>query len=138
MREPSDDQAVPEPVIELVSFVAQTKAALRATTSASFSAFESVTFGEAVPVYFFDLHRGGEVAEDVEGQDLPDLHSAERVARRGVIELIYDSLRRGVSPLGWSFGVRDGDGRIALVLPFDDVFRQPRAGPAPQRATRGD
>ena len=78
-----------------------------------------------MPVYFFDLHRGDEIAEDAEGQDLPDLRSVERVARRSVIELIYENLRRGVSPLGWSFGVRDRDGRPALMLPFEDVLKQP-------------
>jgi hypothetical protein len=76
-------------------------------------------------VYYFDLHRHGEIAEDVEGQDLPDLNSVEHVARRGVIELIYENLRRGISPLGWSFGVRDREGRTALTLRFEDVFERP-------------
>ena len=93
---------------------------------------KSATLGVGVAVYFFDLHHGGEIVEDTEGQDLPDLRSVEQVARKGVIELIYDNLRRGVSPLGWSFGVRDREGRIALLLRFEDVFRQPRAGPAAQ------
>ena len=82
----------------------------------------------AVAVYFFDLHHGGQIVEDTEGQDLPDLRSVEQVARKGVIELIYDNLRRGVSPLGWSFGVRDGEGRTALLLRFEDVLRHPAGG----------
>jgi hypothetical protein len=87
-----------------------------------------------VPVYYFDLHHAGEIAEDSEGQELPDLHSAEHVARQGVIELIYENLRRGVSPLGWSFGVRDRDGRMALMLRFEDVLKQPRASPVVRQA----
>jgi len=85
-------------------------------------------------VYFFDLHRGEEIVVDTEGHDLPDLQSVEQVARGGVVELIYDSLRQGVSPLGWSYTVRDREGRTVLVLRFEDVFRQPGAGPAAQTA----
>ena len=75
--------------------------------------------------YHFDIHTDKEVYEDFYGENLPNLDSAESVARRSIAEIIAEQLHGKSSPVDWSMHIRDGEGRTILSLAFIDVLKSP-------------
>jgi hypothetical protein len=77
----------------------------------------------AMPRYFFDMHDGGPVLVDEEGQELDGLQAAQREALSGLADLARDVvLKAERESMGVS--VRDEAGRIVyratLSLQLED------------------
>jgi len=75
--------------------------------------------------YHLDIHKGEDVIEDWEGDKFADLESADRAARKSIVELISELLRCKISTVDWSIRIRDGEGRTIRTLAFIDILKSP-------------
>ena len=81
-----------------------------------------------MPLYFFDLHNDMD-APDAEGQDLSDLHAAERQALREARQMIAASVtEQGKIELRHNIQVRDESGATVHWVEFEDAVSVQRGG----------
>ena len=79
--------------------------------------------------FYLHIRNGAGYAEDLEGQDLPDLDAARDQAIEGVRSVLSDEARHGVLDLSGSIEIADGDGKVVLIVPFRDAVRLTLGGP---------
>jgi hypothetical protein len=77
-----------------------------------------------MPYYFFHVREGADVSRDGEGQELPDLASAEAEAVNAIRELIGERLLHGGEIDGRQIEIADEHGRVLAVVRSCDVIFQ--------------
>ena len=75
-----------------------------------------------MPTFFFHLRDGGELIEDPDGSDLPDLDAARAEAIAGAREAVAEGVRAGKPVLGRSVEIADGAGRVLATVTARDVL----------------
>ena len=77
-----------------------------------------------VPMPRYRLHVSNSfgLAEDKEGQALPDLDAARDEAVRGIRSLLADELKSGKVDLRGRVDVVDDADRLLITVPFDEAF----------------
>ena len=73
-----------------------------------------------MPRYFFHVY-DDDVAQDDEGQELPNVAAARLVAIRGARDLIAEQVRHGHFVLSHWIDVSDDQGDKVLTVTFRDV-----------------
>jgi hypothetical protein len=86
--------------------------------------------------YYFHLTRGGQLVEDLEGEELPDLDSAHKKALICARELLSEAIRSGAGSPADAFVVQDQDGEQRLFVPLTEALPPWLSGQA--RALRVD
>ena len=74
-----------------------------------------------MPLFFFDVIKGTGLAEDDEGQDLPDLPAARAVAIEGARSIIREDICLGFIDLSGRVEVRGADRQLLLSIRFRDA-----------------
>ena len=75
-----------------------------------------------MPHYRLHISNSTGVAEDREGQALPDLDAAREEALRGIRSLLADELKDGKVDLRGKVDVVDDADRILMTVPFEESF----------------
>ena len=73
-----------------------------------------------MPRYFFHLYNDV-VAEDEEGQDLPDLAAAREYALRNIRDLMTEEVMKGRLILRHRIEIADEQGKRVLTVPFSEA-----------------
>jgi hypothetical protein len=76
-----------------------------------------------MPRFFFHIRAAGEIAEDTDGAELPDIAAANDEAVLAARELLADMLRRGEVVDGQEFVICDELGHEIATVPFRSVIR---------------
>jgi hypothetical protein len=71
-----------------------------------------------MPTFFFHLREDGDLIEDPEGSDLPDLEAARTEAAMAACDMVAERLKAGGPPYTGEFEVRDEAGRLLATVPF--------------------
>lgn len=74
-----------------------------------------------MPQYHLHLHRCGTFYPDEEGQSLPNLDSARRLAIVDAREIMAEEMRSGQLCLGCRIEIADATGQVLDVIPFKDA-----------------
>jgi hypothetical protein len=77
--------------------------------------------GFFVPRYFFHVHDYSGLVMDEEGQSLPDLGVARRMAVQSARCIMAEDVRQGCLDRRGRIEVADVDGTVALIIAFHDV-----------------
>jgi hypothetical protein len=78
-----------------------------------------------MPYYFFHVREGADLSHDGEGQELPDLESAQTEAVNAIRELIGERLLHGGEIDGRHIEIADKKGRVlAIVRSCDVIFQE--------------
>ena len=75
-----------------------------------------------MPRYRLNVINSVGIAEDLEGQVLPDLAAARDEAVRGIRSLLADELKDGTINLAGKVDVVDEGGHVLVTVPFDEAF----------------
>jgi hypothetical protein len=73
-----------------------------------------------MPRYYFHLYNDV-VAEDEEGQDLPDLAAAREYALRNIRDLMTEEVMKGRLILRHRIEIADEQGKRVLTVPFSEA-----------------
>jgi hypothetical protein len=77
--------------------------------------------GDVMTRFFFDFRKGAEQVADTEGTELADVEEAYLEAFKAAQEMWSDLLRQRFDPRRCYFDVRNHDGEMMFVLPFQEV-----------------
>jgi hypothetical protein len=77
-----------------------------------------------MPVFHFNAFSGGTNFPDPEGEELPDLAAARRVAETSARETLIEALKTGDTPPD-HIQITDADGREVGIVPLQDLLRDP-------------
>jgi hypothetical protein len=72
--------------------------------------------------YYFHLERGGQLIEDLEGEDLPDLDSAREKALIAARDLLAETIRSGTDVPADVIVIQDEEGRQRLFVPIIEAL----------------
>ena len=76
-----------------------------------------------MPQFFFDYRdERGNVQQDTDGIDFPDVDAAYLEAHRAAIDIWAEARREGRTPGHGRFEIRNGSGDIVLELPFSEAL----------------
>ncbi len=76
-----------------------------------------------MPMYFLNLRRSGELTEDLEGYDLPDLEAVREEAVEGARTIVSEDVRFGKEiNLADSVEITDSDGKHLQTITFADAI----------------
>ena len=75
-----------------------------------------------MPRYRLHISNSIGLAEDKEGQALPNLEAAREEALRGIRSLLADELKRGQVELRGKIDVVDDTDLVLMTVPFDEAF----------------
>lgn len=75
-----------------------------------------------MPTFFFHIRNGGELTEDPDGSDLPDLAAARAEALVAAREVAAERVKAGMAVIGWSIEVTDGDGRVLAAVNAREIL----------------
>lgn len=90
-----------------------------------------MTGGTGKTRYFFHVHNGVGIAEDGQGQELPDLARARQEAIKGIRSIMSDEVLKGRIDLrGW-IEIVDATAAVVLTVPFEEAFETRRGDRAP-------
>lgn len=76
----------------------------------------------SMPLYFFNLRDRGELIEDEEGSELPDVTAAEQVAIHSARDLMAADIRRGRLFLDNAIVITDEAGGIVSTITFREAI----------------
>lgn len=77
-----------------------------------------------MPRFFFHARDGGDLIEDPDGSDLPDLRAALAEAEAAAREAIAGRIRAGKAVNEQSLEVADGAGQVLATVRFRDVVER--------------
>jgi hypothetical protein len=73
--------------------------------------------------YFFNIHSAGQLIEDEEGMDLPDLDAAREEAAASVHDLTREEIHEGAAiDTSALIEITDPDGRVLMAVKFAEVL----------------
>jgi hypothetical protein len=72
--------------------------------------------------YYFHLQRGGQLIEDEQGEELPDLDQAREKALAAARELLAEAIRAGVDIPVDAIIVQDSSGEQRLFVPLTEAL----------------
>jgi hypothetical protein len=76
-----------------------------------------------MPRFFFHVRDSGELTQDVEGIDFPNLEAAQDEARMAARQLLAEqTVSVGVLSRSQQFEIRDEDGQLLATMPFADTI----------------
>lgn len=75
-----------------------------------------------MPRYFFHVREGGELSQDREGQELPDVEAARREAVNTGREILGEKLLHGGALNNRAIEIADETGHIVEVVNINDVL----------------
>jgi hypothetical protein len=75
-----------------------------------------------MPRFFFNIRESSELIEDTDGEECPSLAQAQERAVRSARELMSERVFAGKKLSDSKFEIVDEEGRLALVLPFQDTL----------------
>jgi hypothetical protein len=77
--------------------------------------------------YFFNVHNGTGLTEDIEGRELPDLEAARQQALVGIRSLVGEELETGLVDLNGRLDIIDAKGSLLLSVAFGEAveFKKP-------------
>ncbi|HEX3674652.1 MAG TPA: hypothetical protein VHU87_10295 [Rhizomicrobium sp.] len=76
---------------------------------------------EDMPRYYFHIREGGNLVEDEEGAEVPDLEAAKSEARASARDLAIDEIRNERRVNGRVIEVADGYGKTLATIAIRDV-----------------
>ena len=79
--------------------------------------------GQAVSLYFFNVHIGDDILGDPEGQQLRDADQAWEVAKAMARNLMNTEFERSVNWASSHIEVKDDAGEIVLEFPFLEALQ---------------
>ncbi len=82
-----------------------------------------------MPRYFLHVREAGDLVEDPDGVDFPDVAAARMEAVEAAREIMAEHIRKGLDVSGWSFEIADGSGRPVMTVPFSEAIRRAPKGP---------
>jgi Domain of unknown function (DUF6894) len=74
-----------------------------------------------MPRYFFHVRDDGQLFEDIEGIELPDIPDVEAWLLKAASEVLSEAEWQKERTEGRSFEVVDEKGQIVLIVPFGDL-----------------
>jgi hypothetical protein len=72
--------------------------------------------------FYFSLLKGADIAEDLEGTELPGLQEAKVMARRTLRELIADAVKSGSAQSVEAVAISDESGKKLVEIAARDVL----------------
>ncbi|WP_134496746.1 DUF6894 family protein [Microvirga pakistanensis] len=76
-----------------------------------------------MPRYFMHIRQGGQLIEDTEGVELPDLGAARAWALHGIRDLVGEAIRYGRDDwLDDALVITDATGRELMRVPFIEAL----------------
>jgi len=75
-----------------------------------------------MPLYFFHLMHGDDVAHDLEGMRLPDIETAKAEAIASAREIMADAMLRGEKLGKRECQIADKTGTVLLTIRFEDAI----------------
>ncbi len=77
-----------------------------------------------MPRYFLHVREAGDLVEDPDGVDFPDVAAARMEAVAAAREIMAEHIRKGLDVSSWSFEVVDEDGRLIMSVPFSEAVQR--------------
>jgi len=74
-----------------------------------------------MPRYFFHVCNGNGFVEDEEGQELPDLEAARKIAIKSARDIMAADVQRGMLDLSSFIEVEDEDKKLVCSLGFEEA-----------------
>ncbi|WP_230530800.1 DUF6894 family protein [Microvirga roseola] len=76
-----------------------------------------------MPRYYCHIRQGGQIIEDSEGVDLPDIDAARDDALHGIRDLLSEAVRQGKDDwLDDAIIIADETGRELMTIPFIEAL----------------
>lgn len=76
-----------------------------------------------MPRFYFNIRTKGELVEDPEGQDLPNLEAVRENAVISAREIMSHCISKGERGDHGEFEITDSEGTVILTFPFADAIR---------------
>ena len=80
-----------------------------------------------MPIFYLHIRDGGELVEDPEGIDFPDLDAARREAVAAAREMLAEKILAGEEVDGQQIEICDDEGRLLAKVPFRETFSLPNS-----------